>query len=666
MGQGSTFIKYGYDNDGPSGVTLYRVVTQDLHQEQVFDESHTDLMYFKTTIRISGFLHGHSDWTYLGQLPIQSDGDASSAHMGVRYQLPPRHRFQMIVGATENTFIDNPADPTQTDQPGQLLFDIDPAPTDMIPPPGYIGHSPNIDLTGFDVANGPRCLSFVVTQIGSNEVFRVEATFEINSLWCDAEGNANFNTYGVLSNRWSVQDSLDVNMRTTRTYTGVLVLASANINAQWLRWILAPPLQPLFRRDHMDFQISADGLKIRWMVTDVEIAYAAPFPARKWSVIHKVRAQRAMMGSSTVTVTVEGDSIVNKADLITICLYVITNRIFAQNPLNLGMANPAAGFIVENIELTDYIGDVNMITATAEVSNKQNAINGLGWILAMDTFGKPITAFDNQNPPQAILPGPLDGTNGGVGANAPYNTPTNQQYNPSISWGGYAGQVPQTEGPARAIGVFACFLQSPCNDDHGAFKPGYTVPSQNSGSQNPVSRVPYTANVSTSISTTSNPLYSNYQSTASYKFWQIDNVFKWKSMNVAMPIASSAGGSAYDTTTLVLDLAPDQVIQIIRVHGERLEDWPEFFDPRNVPAWPMPVSPPVGYTPIVRTYLRSKLKPGTPTYMLNGAKMYRATMEIYLALSRAPTPPEQLGLGNDKWTNKGPQSTTPTLTNSSW
>ena len=668
MASVGTYIQYG-------NVKLYRVITREVRQEPVFDDSRTDLLYHKTTIRVSGYLHGHTDWSYLMSEPVTSVGGATAAHKLMRYQLPPRLPFIMAVGAVESGGVMQPAR-TAGNQP-IVLMEAYPFPARISVPQavknddGTTTEVPgNINLKNLDVANGPRCLEFVVSHITGNELFHVEATFEICKVECTPDGSVPYNSYGVLSNRWSVSDVLDANMRTIRTYQGTMVLASAKIHAHQLRWLISPPLQPLFRRERMEFVWETDGLKLHWTVTDQEIACAAPFPARKWSVTHTIRTHRAMIGASSIQIAVEGDSDVNKADLIEICHWVISAKMFRKTPPEVakdpkevfGANQTPVDYIVDRVEFTDHIGDVNAISATAEVRSLLTAKDGLA--MAFQNFGQPIVA--------AQLPPPLQKN---VGNNFPYNAGTGKPYDIARSWGGYAGQIPEVEGPASIVGIVACFFQTPCNDHHFATHE-YEVLTKNYEREDSVDLVPYTAtvvsNLQLSTDTNATPYTANHMMYP-YTFWQVDNVYKTHAMRAQMPIAKvPATGTVakFAATSSVVRIAGGQTRRIIRISAERAGDWPELPDAETLAAlpWPYPesIDREIGWSPLIQYYLRSALKPGRSVTTATGQVIFRASMEIVLALSRPPTPKEKLALGNEKWTNKGPQTTTTTLTNSDW
>ncbi len=658
MSVGLSYVQYG-------SVALYRVVTHSVDQELVPDDSNTDLVYLKTTIRVSGFLHDHSDWLQQFQYPPGSGTglttSAANAHAGVRFQLPPRQSFQLVVGVPE--FVGGVPNTTYTG--GTPWIVANPFPANMSPPPVT---SPNvaINLQNLDVRNGPRCTNFVVTHVVGNEVFAVDATFEIYKVECAADGSVPSNSYGILSNRWSSQDTIDGNKQTTRTYVGTVVFASALINGHMLRWVVAPPLQPLFRREHMDFKVTPDGLKLQYVVTDKEVATSAPWPATKMEIRQTEQSNSALLSHSTVEVDLEGDSRVNKKLLIQIAFYIISNKVFGCAPSAI---NPAANtYIIESIEFTDYTGEVSRITARAVVRRPSPGM----WNDVVGQFvnlGTPLSASQ--------LPPPNDGTNPGFGPGAGLgglvtggvysDIGGGVTYDPTLSWGAYKNQIPAVQGPASAVGIFACFLQSPCDDNHRMTVAGQTVPSQPSRTALPSTpEVSYTALVVNNLTTTSNPLYSTSESSAMYTYWRLEALYKRNAMRVQMPLANTPA-TPYAPTCVLATLSGGQERVILRATGERVGDWPEFPDLDSLPAWPTPASPPSGYVGITLTGLKRRLKArGRHATAIATQYLYSATVEYLVAMSRPATAAEALLLGNDKWTNSGTQATDSTLTNSGW
>jgi len=634
MSAGHTLVQYG-------NVSLYHVTTESISQEPMWDDSGTDLLYMKTTIKVSGFVHGHYEWFYQTQSAndgLNYGGSAADAEIAVRKILGPRQTFGMWNGCSGEGQLPD----------GQMQHYVSAAPSRMVPP-GPNGTA-NINLAGIDLNNGPRNTSWEVTQVAGNEVFRVSATFEICQLECKYPGTAN--SFGVLSNRWSCADALDVDNQVVRTYNGTLVCASANINIQSFRWFTVPPLQPLMRLDSMSFVVSEDGLKLNWTVVHKEVASAAPYPARSWSLEHTEEYTSGMKGVSHVDVELTGQTDVDKSRLITLAYWLIFAKTFGKTPDAIAALNDGGAFqkqfIVQSIQVTDHAGEKNRISARAKVQRLGNQSNNQ--TVAFGLLGAAIVVGD--------LPAPQG---------------TEPLYQQSLSWGAYPDQVPEIQGPAKLAGIFACYLQYPCNNNHATYVCGQTSPG-NSVDQNatalacPVPQIPVPSRVVVTNNFTAFSYYSSSQTTAIYTFWQIDNLYRTKKMRAQMPIASApVSGPNYSPGSVFVQFAAPQTKRIIRVSAERVGQEPEFPDPENLPPFPIP-SGLSGTQGITQVCLDVRIKPGTPIITVLGQKLFRADAEYLIGFSRAPNAGEQLALGNDKWTNFGDQSTdvSGALTNSDW
>ncbi len=432
MGAGYTIVQYG-------SVQFFRVITEDCKQELVRDQTGTDMLYVKTRITILGYVHGHSDWNY----QVVKDGtgatyrgSAGLQQIAVRGRLEPRGAFQMWTGCSGEG--QNPD--------GTVLFDVDPFPLDpIIPSPGIPG---DIDLFGYDLSNGPYNTDFTVVQICGDELFKVRATFEFSILECQYQGDDPRNTYGVLSNRWSSVDSLDANLQTTRTYTGQLVCATSNVNIHSFRWMTIPRLVPLMRIEGMRFEASADGLKLNWSITHKEIAYSVPWPARTWSVVHHEELINGMISEVSVDVDLTGDSTVDKSDLIELAQWIVWAKVYDLTPPVVALGGGRIPLILpKRIAAVDYTGmEAPRITLSAIFKRPPGKFRS-----DLPSFGNIGTPLAQGDLPPVVAPNPA--------------------YDASLSWGAYPGQIPEFEGPAKLAGLFACFLQTPCNDGHSLNRP---------------------------------------------------------------------------------------------------------------------------------------------------------------------------------------------------
>lgn len=710
MTMGFTTIVYG-------AVSIFRCTTHGISQEPVKDDSGTNLLYQKTTVSISGYLNGRklqlrpsADPSVLVQTypltdvasPVRGPaipdpmGNASAREQQIRRMLGPRQQFTMLVG-------DINGDGTS----GNPLISCGPCPASMIPgatfapPVGSTSVPPspsvgNINLSDLDLHNGPWCTDFKITQVAGDELYSVEATFEICQLECDVNGNVPGNDYGILSNRWTWHDSLDANLRTKRVYAGHLKLASASINANQLRTLVLPPLAQMFRRESIDVDASEDGLTMNWTVTDVEVSMSCPWPARTWDVTHTqggaAQTQISFMGLNSVEVNLTADVNTNKSDLIELALYIITAKIFGCTPPQLNQPIPGQPLpfwsqaVVKQLEFVDYIGDEIRLSARATVQivpadlvdQNANPLNfTIGTIAAR--FGTPIGSADvNTSALQK---------SGMIVGQSP-----RPSYDRSFSWGGYANDTIQYASPAANVAnIFVNYMQNPCDDNH------FTAPGRSTGRRyanlpdidrnlqiantgvGAPSQQPTTSNIAVypviDPLVIPNPLLSVSQGTAAYTRWQLENIYSTKTMRVQCPIArnpiqyqqGTQGGTPiylgdnYYPTSSIGFLSGGQCKRILRVSAERVGQEPQFPDPDMLPMFTVPISqgnqlggfgPAENYAGGIQIFqfcLRKRVRPSTPILTITGQYLYRADAEYLIAMSRPPNPGEQLDLGNDMW-----------------
>ena len=194
MASGQTVVEY-------NNVRIFQCATLRFEQQEMQDPTHTDTMYHRFTVTVAGMVHGKSVTDFAPKVdPVFVGGGAAFNEDFFRTRLSvPRKDFLMLVGADANG------------NPGDILL--------LAKPADFNGQ---VDSER-DVCNGPRCTSINVRRIVSNEIFGVEATFEVCLPVCEDLTN-NGEAGRVLSNRWSVTDSVDENFYTTRTWRGRLRL----------------------------------------------------------------------------------------------------------------------------------------------------------------------------------------------------------------------------------------------------------------------------------------------------------------------------------------------------------------------------------------------------------------------------------------------------------
>ncbi|MBS0205006.1 MAG: hypothetical protein JSS49_19030 [Planctomycetes bacterium] len=625
---GQTIIQYG-------DVTLLRCLTRRVEQQPVLDPTGTDLKYWRYQIQVTGYLHGwpaacqyHS---ITGHTP--TDANAPLVHQQVRWRLLPRQSFVMAMGCTADI------------ASGQTLLRVDP--WTAATPAELTGTG----LTGIDVDDGPRCTQFDVVHISADNIFQVEATFELHQVQCDDDNSAAGNTDGVLLHRWSCTDGLNVNLRATRVYSGFLELATSNFSPHWFRSLVIPPLQPGMRREQMQFTASEDGRCLQYTVTDQEIAIAAPYPARRWSVEHTEHSlnDSPLQSHSQILVTLEGDGNVDKGQLILLALYVVTAKLAGGRP---GVAPPVGSPVVmRDLTITDFTGDTNAIRVSAACERLGQSIRDdsagatdLGLRICTDGFERVIAESD--------LPA------------------WSVNYDPRRSSDGRLGETPVYQGPVSLTGILRCYLQSPCTSDHGINLQSNLLGTDLNSEPSATPQASIQAVIVPSIPSVDPPYYSVSHRVAMYTTYQMESIYRTRRLRAALPIASVPYlGSGTDTSDAcaIISLGRPQTRRIVRIAAERVGEWPEFPDPETMDAGAATTADPgVGLPAISQRLLSSKLLGGTQTRTCNGEVVFRARFEAVFALLRTPTAAEILKFGQNKWsTDSGTQSNS-VLTNSSY
>lgn len=614
MPNGQTCIQYGT-------VRLYRCQTRRIEQRPVMDKAGVNLKCWRFVVHVTGYLHGFpSDCAYSsineptdsGEIVMAPQESAADAHMQARWRLPPRQTFRMAMGC--------------------LTADISSGTTILEAYPMSAVASPlnlvDTGLSNYDVNDGPRCTRFDVVHVSSNNIFRVDASFEIHLVQCDDDGAAVGNVTGVLGHRWACTDSLDHNLRLTRTYRGLLELATSNFSPHWFRFLVVPPLQPGMRRDHMDFVATEDGKRLQYTIRDIEVAVSAPPPARRWSVEHTEHAlsKDGMKVTSQCSVSLEGDRTVDKGALILLGLAIVNAKVQGTAPG--GDPEPPGTVVFNDISITDFTGDANVVRVSASCWRPANLVNGLA--IRTEGFKKQIAAAD--------LPAFAEG------------------YDPTRSVGGYDEEQPVYEGPIPLTGIFRAYLQSSCVT-MGGINNGNQLGDAN-GATSAAPKTTISAATAPTLDTTEVPWYSESHRVNMYTTWQMESIYQTRKMRAAMPIASvpsSGSGPDTRTATSLISLSAPQSRRVVRIQAERTGDWPEF---------PNPDAMVYATTGGVRqAVLKTKLLGGTVTTSADGKSIYRANAEYVFALERQPLPSEHLQFGLNKWSSGPPTVSTETLTN---
>lgn len=608
MTAGYTVVEYG-------DLKISNCLTRAFRQEAVFDDTGTDLLYWRFTVAVTGYSHSQPNWS-LSQLftaPLRTDTNAAASEIAQRSLLPPRRPFVLRVGVTQGS------------PDGHVLLSA-------LPLEGAASTG-SASISNRDVNNGPRCTQFNITQVTGNNIFRIEAEFEVCKVECNSEGLTPNNSRGVLSNRWSCVDDIDQDFYTTRTYQGRLRMASASFSPHSFRDLVVPPLQMGMKRAQMQFAATPDGLHLDYTIVDREVAFSAPWPATSWAVRHtESTADHDMLGVAEISVFLAGDRYVNKKTLIKIALQIVESRIIGEAAINRQQKQ----YLLEHLSVTDEIGERGSITVSAKVRRQRDAAAGAEVVanaqVALGQLGRPIdnTVLDN--------------------------------YDYRISRFGSAGAAAPLSGPISLIGIFRSYLQTPCNDVHGIAPSSLYGPIATDGSSGGSQTTPgdseTRAVISEGLSPIVDPVTSSAHRESVYTYWQMESTYKTHHLSAALPVASMSpgspgGGGQSDpnaATTQRVRLGQPQMKRILRVKGERVGELPQVpfptdYTDNGVQAWLMEHS----------------VRIGGVTQSASGQPIYRVDAEYEWVLSRALRPDEQWRIGANPWDVRGLQRTSPAM-----
>jgi hypothetical protein len=181
-----------------NSIEIGMVHTQSIDQEAVYDESRTDLLHIKTTVRIEGVLASNVMPGAPGESPTQIKTRIETALM------TPRQTLKFMVAG--ETLLESPV-------PGKTT----------------------------DLANGPKPLYCNITAIHGTGTFLISYAVETAILNC-----ANAASIVWLANRWQESQSIDSRMYSKFVRTGRLTARSDLLSAEGidsLRGLVIPPIR---------------------------------------------------------------------------------------------------------------------------------------------------------------------------------------------------------------------------------------------------------------------------------------------------------------------------------------------------------------------------------------------------------------------------------------
>lgn len=294
-----------------------------------------------------------------------------------------------------------------------------------------------------DVNNGPTPLNVSIVQVFGGRAFRVSFEIEIHRHLClDQEDiytkpsgigdddNPKPNEF-VISNTWSTEETCDDKFCRTRTVEGTLRVRDQRYWAQGFRSLCLPGLLPGYRRMSQRFASDPTNLVLKYRVEDKQSEAAPPWPCTDWVMSHTDGAKNEYgMVTRHLSLTLTGMPKASKAQLIGLALNILDAR----------FAGASAGFTSDDefkaIRPVPFFREGLVITQASDkptvelLCDIRMHLAGIGGFeTAVQGSSSPLAGIDGYNPDSWPAPRPYD-----------------------------------ADSPA---GIFACYLQSPCNQWHG-------------------------------------------------------------------------------------------------------------------------------------------------------------------------------------------------------
>lgn len=593
-----------------NGVWLHNVSTREFHQEATYDASGTDQMSQHFRMRFEGIIHIQSalelddDNMWVGpesmlNYSTYSLQSASNVYQQVRARLAqPRRDLHVWVN-------------------GEELFKCVPTGTSTTQDPDR------------DVKNGPRPLTFSLDQIMGGAVFRVSFAVECEKLEC---GLCETSRYGgadipyILSNRWSIAESMDSDCFVHRTIQGRMVLSASSwwdadyetprgLPGHLLKLAVIPGLEDGFRREAIDYAVDPTGLICTYLVSDRQVTVAAPFPLTKLEGTHTETCQNGVDYISDVSVTVSAPPHIDKTVLVARAMQ------FCEWKLRMLDRKTGPDWMLINAVVTERIGAENVVEASFRIkqSDVEETVQFLNW----DAWGNP-------------------GGRDALGIEIFPAVAGEPNYDPRVSlYPDTYGYVPQSNedlGGVRDPAVLTllhCYLQEPCAKAHGPSPYEGVYEYTNSHGQRQEAKVRGKPAPSTDPDKTDQ---SSKTSEAHRKAMYTHAVYRsrycFPQLRVQLPIASTTDES--EDSCKIIQLGKGQCRREILYEAERIGEWPQVPKPMD-------------------TYkdgdLRGTLLDWTPNPLPpeltldKEKKIYRIQVTYLYAMNRPPRPDEAIKIG---------------------
>lgn len=341
-----------------NGITLPFLSTQQVAYEPVYDESGADYMYTRVVIDCTSVITSNA-------APANNPENVAAAMARISHMLnTPRRGLTFKVGGT--TLL------SQTAASGVT--------------------------TAYwrDAQNGPNPQARI-SQIVGTECMMVAFRVETYIVDCPEGVSSLF-----VSHRWTETHDVDELAYTRRTRNGRIV-TQANLigNADQLRALVVPPLEPDFRRVSSRYQLQSDGLVLTYEFVDQEVYLMPPNPAGKAEGRFSITTKNGAAYWAECYLRLQGAKDDDKTVLMVRAFSLAMSKIQSATPAGTDGSFPLMGTLSEDM----FANDVT-VKLTAQVTPAKTVLR---------TTDKNVTQPSNPNQ----SPGGGTGAGGAVGQPTP-------------------------------------------------------------------------------------------------------------------------------------------------------------------------------------------------------------------------------------------------------
>jgi hypothetical protein len=550
-----------------NGITLYNVITRKWDEEVVYDQSGTDEIGKKYSFVFQGVLHQQ-------RVPLANSETFTSSGLSTIDEGVGANVFALMSRVTQ--MLNHPRKTLKvafgTISSHDVALEIIPA----VATAGAMVIPANADLD-----NGPKPRLVSIVPVGS-KAFRITFSVEATVGTCTEKVRNRENA--VISNRWSISESMDQDYCITRRISGQLRLAAglfaAGTNSQGAQQTLGypghayknlvvPTLENGFKREGVLFTSSPDGLTCTYEVVDRQVHHSAPWPATRMEVVHSESAENANFFTSDCHVRLTGPPNCNKAFLTERVVQILEAR------LNLtALAHGGDSLFITNFTLTDHLGEQAVIEGHATVNRTLKADTGPKIDDFYDRIGLPLTELDD-------LPSASSEVD-----NTTYDY--QKSWQPAL-YGYKRGDGDNDERRPAVLFFLHCYLQDPCSDVR-QIGPGQPAEATTEGSSHYEEQATavYEAPSSFLSYSPSAESFSDETRGSIYTTAEVSTEYHTNAMTVALPIANTNGSpdspqpgleQQGQPTARLLHLSQPQTIRIHRVNLERIGLQPAIPEP---------------------------------------------------------------------------------------